>query len=296
VNDQKKDWPALLTLALIRTLAKLPFKTGLKVGAQLGNLIRIIAVKRRKITQVNIGLCFPELSSREQQQLVKDIFIANGVGLVETAWAHYADRSMFDNRIEIIGQHLLEKALNEERGVMLLGAHFSTLDLGGLLFSYTNTPLNTLYRQHNNPVLDRAIIEGRSKYCEPIERKNIRSVIRKLKKNECVWFAPDQDLNGNGNVFATFFGQRASTVTAASNFVTFNNSPILMLAHYRKPDNKGYILEFSELESCDPTDKAALAQVVNNSIERAVRKYPAQYMWVHKRFKTQPDGKNKLYD
>ena len=296
MNDQKKDWPALLTLALIRSLAKLPFKTGLKVGALLGNLIRIIAVKRRKVTQVNIRLCFPELSNDEQQQLVKDIFVANGIGLVETAWAHYADRSMFDNRIDIIGQHLLEKAFNEERGVMLLGAHFSTLDLGGLLFSYTNAPLNTLYRQHNNPVLDRAIIEGRSQYCEPIERKNIRSVIRKLKKNECVWFAPDQDLNGNGNVFATFFGQSASTVTAASNFVSFNNSPILMLAHYRKPDNSGYILEFSELESCDPKDKAAFAQTINNSIERAVRKYPAQYMWVHKRFKTQPDGRNKLYD
>ena len=109
MNDQKKDWPALLTLALIRTLAKLPFKTGLKVGALLGNLIRLIAVKRRKVTQVNIGLCFPELSSDEQQQLVKDIFVANGIGLVETAWAHYADRAMFDNRIEIIGQHLLEK-------------------------------------------------------------------------------------------------------------------------------------------------------------------------------------------
>jgi len=295
VNDQKKDWPARLTLTLIRALAKLPFKTGLKVGAQLGHLIRILAVKRRKVTEVNIRLCFPELSDSEQKRLVKDVFIANGIGLVETAWAHYADRTMFDNRIEIIGQDFLDSALKQERGVILLGAHFSTLDLGGLLFSYTNAPLNTLYRQHNNPILDQAIIEGRSKYCDPIERKNIRLVIRKLKENQCVWFAPDQDLRGKGNVFATFFGQTASTVTAASNFVSFNNSPILMLAHYRKPDNSGYILEFSELESCDPKDKALFAQEVNNCIERAVRKYPAQYMWVHKRFKTQPDGKNKLY-
>ena len=296
MNDQKKDWPALLTLALIRALAKLPFKAGLKVGALLGNLIRLLAAKRRKITQVNIRLCFPELSATEQQQLVKEIFIANGIGLVETAWAHYAPRSMFDGRVEIIGQQLLDNALAEGRGVVLLGAHFSTLDLGGLLFSYTNAPLNTLYRQHNRAILDRAIIAGRAKYCLPIERKNIRLVIRKLKENQCVWFAPDQDLRGKGNVFATFFAQTASTVTATTNFVSFNQSPILMLAHYRKPDNSGYILEFSELEECDPKDKLRFAQMVNNTIEKAIRKHPAQYMWMHRRFKTQPDGKARLYD
>ena len=295
MNDQKKDWPALLTLALIRALAKLPFKAGLKVGAFLGHTLRILAVKRRKVTEVNIRLCFKELSSAEQRQLVRDIFVANGIGLVETAWAHYGDKTMFDGRVEIIGQQLLDDALAKKRGVVLLGAHFSTLDLGGLLFSYTKAPLNTLYRQHNNPVLDKAIIEGRSKFCTPIERKNMRLVIRKLKDNQCIWFAPDQDLRGKGNVFATFFGQTAATVTSTTNFVRFNDSPILMLAHYRKPDNSGYILEFSQLEDCDPKDKALLAQVVNNCIEKAVRKYPAQYMWMHKRFKTQPDGKHQLY-
>jgi len=68
-----------------------------------------------------------------------------------------------------------------------------------------------------------------------------------------------------------------------------------MLAHYRKPDNSGYILEFSEVAHCDSNDKQAFAQVVNNAIEAAIRKQPAQYMWMHKRFKTQPDGKQKIY-
>ncbi len=295
MNQPKKTRSAQAILFLVRTLAKLPFKWGLLVGAQLGNLLRIAAVKRRRVTAVNIALCFPELSALAQRQLVKDIFIANGIGIVETAWAHYADRSMFDDKIEIRGQHLLDESLKKNRGVVLLGAHFSTLDLGGLLFSYTNAPLNTLYRKHNDPLLDKAIIEGRAKYSEPIDRKNIRLVIRKLKQNQCIWFAPDQDLNAKGCVFVDFFGQTASTVTAASNFVRFNQSPLLMLAHYRKPDNSGYILEFSEVKDCDSNDKQAYAQVVNNAIEKAIRQHPEQYMWMHKRFKNQPDGKNKLY-
>lgn len=295
MNDKKKHRSAQLILILTRNLAKLPFKWGIRIGALLGHLLRILAVKRRRVTQVNVALCFPELSAKQQQQLVKDIFVANGIGLVETAWAHHAKRDMFDDKIEIRHQHLLDSALAQGRGVVLLGAHFSTLDLGGLLFSYTNAPLNTLYRQHNNPTLDAAITQGRAKYAQPIERKNMRKVIASLKDNQCVWFAPDQDLRAKGCVFANFFNHPASTITATSSFVRFNQSPILMLAHYRKPDNSGYILEFSEVDNSCSEDKQAFAQVVNDAIELAVRKHPEQYMWMHKRFKTQPDGKHQLY-
>lgn len=295
VNNTKTDRSAKLILWLTRNLAKLPFKWGMRVGVLLGNILRIIAVKRRRVTEVNIAICFAELSASEQQKLVKDIFIANGIGIVETAWAHHAKREMFDNKVEIRNQQFLDEALALGQGVILLGAHFSTLDLGGLLFSYTNAPLNTLYRRHNNPTLDAAIIEGRNKYGEPIERKNMRRVINRLKENQCIWFAPDQDLNAKGCVFATFFNHPASTVTAASNLVRFNQSPILMLAHYRKPDNSGYILEFSKVDSADSSNKLEFAQAINNTIEKAIRKQPDQYMWMHKRFKRQPDGKHELY-
>lgn len=295
MNDRKKQRSAKLILWLTRNLAKLSFNWGIRVGTLLGHLLRVLAVKRRRVTEVNIRLCFPELSAKEQSDLVKGVFVANGIGIVETAWAHHAKREMFDDKIEIHNQHLLDSALTQGRGVILLGAHFSTLDLGGLLFSYTNTHLNTLYRKHNNPTLDAAIIEGRSKYGEPIERKDMRRVISRLKDNQCIWFAPDQDLNAKGCVFATFFNHPASTVTAASSFVRFNQSPMLMLAHHRKPDNSGYTLEFTEVDTSQAQNKEHFAQIINNSIENAVRKYPEQYMWMHKRFKRQPDGKHELY-
>ncbi|MGB1237243.1 MAG: lysophospholipid acyltransferase family protein [Pseudomonadales bacterium] len=295
MTDRKKKISAQLTLGLIRALAKLPFNTGIKVGTGLGNLLRVLAVKRRRVTEVNIGLCFPELNPSEQQQLVKDVFIASGIGLVETAWTHYASAEMFKGKIEVRGAELLHKALEQGRGVVLLGAHFSTLDLGSLLFAELNTPLCTIYRRHDNPYLDRAITAQRSQYSEPIERKNMRQVIRKLKDNQCVWYAPDQDFGIENSVFATFFGHTAATITATSNLLRFNDSEIIMLAHYRKPDNSGYLVEFSAVEGDDYNDKEAFAQAVNDSIEKAVRKQPDQYMWTHKRFKTQPDGKHKLY-
>ena len=120
-------------------------------------------------------------------------------------------------------------------------------------------------------------------------------MVRDLRKNRCIWYAPDQDFGRKGSVFVPFFGHPASTIVATSKMVKLNNSPILMLAHYRKPDNSGYIMEMTAMPEFPSGDETRDAEMVNLALEKAIRKAPEQYMWVHKRFKTQPDGKQKLY-
>ncbi len=291
-----KYWPVWFGIGVLWLLNRLPWRWQIQLGRFLGLFLFMTRPHRRRVTRTNIRLCFPELSNHEQAQMVKQVFINNGIGLFETAMAWWTPRQKLKPFIELKGQEHIDKALAEGKGIILLGAHFSTLDLGGLIFSEFY-PVDAMYRQHNNPLLEHIITRGRQRYFEVvIERSDIRTVVRSLRKNHIVWYAPDQDFGRTNSVFVPFFGVPAATITATTRLVKFNDSPIMMLAQHRKPDNSGYILEvFPPIEPFPTGDEEQDATLVNAEIEKAIRIDPAQYMWVHRRFKTHPQGKGFLY-
>lgn len=288
-------WATWLVVCFLRLLALLPFRAGLYVGQCIGLLLYHVAVKRRRVTEVNIGLCFTDLTSAQQHTLVRDVFKANGMGLVETAWAYWGAQQWVIEKTTLKGFELLDEALQQKRGVILLSGHFSSLDLGGVMFLKSRHPVDTVYRKHNNPLMDYIIRKGRFRYSRPVERQNIRKILRDLRDNRCIWYAPDQDFGKKGAVFAPFFGQTAATIVATSRMTKLNNSPILMLAQYRNKDNNGYTMEITPVPGFPTGDDVEDATLINSVLEAAIRKAPEQYMWVHKRFKTQPDGDQKLY-
>ncbi len=291
---QPKQWPILAWVALLRLLVLLPYRWQQHIGAGFGWLLSHLARERRHVTHTNLRLCFPDLSDAEHQQMFKKVFRHNGIGLMEAAMAWWAPKSWFEQRVTLKGREHLDAALAKGKGVIMLGAHFSTLDLGGLLFSFYY-PVNTLYRPNNNPLLDRIIYNGRARFTHNIDRSDFRSVIRKLKNNEIIWYAPDQDFGMKQSVFVPFFGVPAATLTATTRLTKLNNSPILMLAQHRL-SNGTYELELFPIITPFPTgDEIADATRINAEIERAIRKDPEQYMWVHRRFKSHPQGKNFLY-
>ncbi|MBP0047200.1 LpxL/LpxP family Kdo(2)-lipid IV(A) lauroyl/palmitoleoyl acyltransferase [Marinobacterium sp. AK62] len=289
-------WPTWLGIGLLRLLNHLPWRWQISLGRILGHIIYYLSSHRRHVTRVNIRLCFPELDTRAQARMVRQVFVNNGIGLFETAMAWWTPRERLDMKVTLKGREHLDAALAQGKGVVLLGAHFSTLDLGGLLFS-NFYPVDAMYRRHNNPLLERIITRGRQRFFDlVIERSNIRTVLKALRQNHIVWYAPDQDFGHRHSVYAPFFGVPAATITATSRMVKLNGSPILMLAQHRLPDYSGYELELFPIITSFPSgDEEADAKRVNQEIERAIRKDPAQYMWVHRRFKTHPQGKNYLY-
>ena len=288
-------WPTWIGLGFLRLVNLLPFNAQLKVGALLGRVIYRIAKSRRHVAEVNIKLCFPELNEKEQATLVKDVFINNGIGIIETAMAWWSDRNSFTQKVTLEGREHLDEALEQGRGVILLGAHFSTLDLGGLLFSLYY-PLNTMYRPHNNPLMEHFIQQGRLRSIDKlIDRSDFRTLIRALKANEIVWYAPDQDFGPTHSVYAPFFGVEAATVTATSRIAKMNKSPVLMLTHHRTKDGSySLVLHPSVQNFPAETDEASGARI-NLELEKGIRLEPSQYMWIHKRFKTHPKGKNYIY-
>ena len=297
INLLKKPslWLTWFWVQLLRLLVRLPYNWQLKLGSFFGWCLYHVARDRRHITEVNIQLCFPELNELERTRRVRTIFNHNGIGIMEAAMAWWAPEEWFKKRFTLKGQEHIDNALSQGRGVILLGAHFSTLDIGGLLFNF-HYDVDAMYRKNNNPLLEQVITNGRKRFFKSaIERSDIRSVIRNLRKNHIIWYAPDQDFGLHQSVMAPFFGVPAATITATSRMVKLNNSPILMLAQHRLP-NGHYELElFPVIENFPTGDDINDATIINAQIERAIRKDPEQYMWVHRRFKSHPKGKNYLY-
>ena len=113
-----KYWGTWLIILLLRIFGTLPFKTGLSIGSVFGMLLYYLAKKRRRVTRVNIKLCFPEKTPAEQKNFAKDIFRANGIGFVETAWAYWGNLRSIKEKTTVKGAELLQKALAEKNGVI----------------------------------------------------------------------------------------------------------------------------------------------------------------------------------
>ena len=291
-----KYWPTWFGLAALRLINQLPFGLQLKIGAVLGSVIKTLASKRRHVADVNIQLCFPQLSDSEQAKLVGETFKNNGIGIIETAMAWWSDRESFRTKVSIEGKEHLDLALSEGKGVILLGAHYSTLDLGGLLFSLFY-PLHTMYRPHNNPLMDKVITKGRLRSIDTmIDRSDFRSVLKALKRNEIVWYAPDQDFGPKNSVYAPFFGVSAATTPATAKLAKLSKSPVILLSHHREPDGTYTLRLHPRIEHFPLESDVDSATRINQEIEKGINYQPSQYMWVHRRFKTHPNRKNWLYD
>jgi KDO2-lipid IV(A) lauroyltransferase len=287
-----KYWPTWLGIGLLCLVAWLPLRLRLAAGALLGRASWLLVHERRYITEINIRLCFPELSAHEQADLVYQAFIENGKGLIETATGWVRPAGHFRALLEMPNPDAIPAALAQGRGVLLLGGHYSTLDFSANLLSLVH-PFAPTYRAHKNPVFDAFMLRGRIRNCNGVfDRKDIRGAFRHLKAGKILWYAPDQDYGPEQAVYAPFFGLPAATITAGSRFANFNKSPVIIISHRRDASGKKYILDTFEPPAPFPTgDDVQDATLINQVLEQEIRKAPAQYLWMHKRFKTQPGGK-----
>lgn len=289
-------WPTWLTIGLMNLWARLPWKLQWIIAKGLSTLLFHFASHRRHIVEVNLRMCFPEWSLKEQRQQTKDVLFNNLYGLVETAVAYRKPPKAWHYDIKIHGLELLQKAKEEARGVLLIGAHYSHLDLGGAILGQVCEPC-AIYRPNNNPVFDQYILSGRQRFLDSvIPRDNMRAIIKALKQQKIVWYPPDQDYGRKHSVYAPFFGVNAATITATSRLAGFNQSPVLIMSCYRDDSERCYHLGLHPSPKGFPSgDDTADAALINKALEDCIRRSPTQYMWTHRRFKSQPDGKAKLY-
>lgn len=288
-------WPTWAGIGLLRLTVFLPQSLRLALGRTLGTLIHRLAKARRHITEVNIDHCFPGLDRPARQAMVKETLQENAIGLLETAMAWWSSDETLRRITHFTGVEHLEAAKAEGRGVLMLGAHFTTLDIGGRLARLCSD-FDVIYRASKNPVMDRLICRNREKFFgHVIERSDIRQILRCLKSGRIVWYAPDQDYGRKHSVFAPFFGVPAASITATARLARMNRSPVLFIRHCRDA-NGHYHVDFSPVLADYPgDDEVENATRINREIERGVLRCPTQYMWVHRRFKTRPEGEPPFY-
>lgn len=284
-----RHWPTWLGLGLCLALAHLPWSLQRAFGAALGWLALHLARARRRAAEINLALCLPELDAGERAALLRANFRDVGIGLFEFARAWWGRIEPLRRDATIEGLEILQRLRAEKRGILLVSGHFMTLEICGRLLC-DHVPLAGMYRRYRNPVLEWAVLRGRLRYATAMfGNRDTRAALRHLKSGGVLWYAPDQDMLGKDTVFAPFFGIPAATITATHQFARLTGCAVVPFFHRREGGR--YSLRIgAPLDPFPTADAVADSARVNAAIEAMVRQAPTQYLWLHRRFKRQPDG------
>ena len=287
-----------LLLGLLWLFRWLPLAAQAACGRGLGRLAWIVASGRRKVALRNLELCFPELSLAERERLAREHFRWLGRSLLERGLLWYASPERLRKLIRVEGDVTL--AERSDKPVMWLAPHFMGLDVAGasvLLFQKRKGI--SIYQRQSNPVMDAALRRGRLRLgnAEIFSRDDAgKALIRAIRRGDAFFNLPDMDFGTRDAAFVSFFGVPAVTLLAPSRLAKAMNMLVQPVVAEILPGGQGYVVRYEapwpDFPSDDPVADAAR---MNRWIESEIRRNPAQYLWVHRRFKTRPPGEPSLY-
>lgn len=291
-------WLTWIGIGLLYLVVLLPYPVLCVIGTSLGRLTLHLMKRRAVITHRNIELCFPEMPITERNKLVAKNFESVGMGLLETGMAWFWPDWRIKKWVAVKGIEHLHHVLNLDRGLLLVGMHFLTLELGARAIGLLNPGIG-VYRPNDNPLLDWLQTRGRVRSNKGmLDRNDLKGMIRSLKENEMIWYAPDHDYGPKSSVFAPLFAVKQAATTKGSYMLMRSCQPsVLLFVPRRLPDRRGYELVFfpDAHDSIPVTSDIDTATRMNQIVEQGIMLAPEQYMWLHRRFKTRPPGEPSLY-
>lgn len=291
-----RHWPSWAGLGCLRAFACLPHPALLFVGRLIGFIARQLPLDYLHVARRNIALCLPALTEPEREQLLRKHFASLGMGVCESAMCWWASDARLRSLARVEGIEHLDQALQRGHGVILLTAHFTTLEMSARVMN-AYRPICALYRPLKNPVLAASSNRSRSlRARKAIKHDDIRGMIRALQHNEVVWYAPDQSFRKKGARMVRFFGVPAATNTNTTRLAEMTGATVLYFSHERLPDGAGYrIVIHPPLASLPNGCATADAEQFNGFIEEQIRRVPEQYLWIHRRFKGLDEGYPNYY-
>jgi len=293
-----KAWPAHALLGMLWLLHWLPLSWQAVLGAALGRVLYTAARERRRISARNVRLCLPELNAEQRRSLLRDHFRWLGRSAVERALLWYGSPQRLRRLIHVEGDvHLAERS---ERPVMWLVPHFVALEAAGMATQlFQSRPVASIYQAQRQPVFDAAMHRGRSRFGQGelfSRRDTARPLLRAIRRGHAFFNLPDMDFGLKDAAFVPFFGVPAATLLAPSRMARALDMVVQPVVASILPGGQGYRVRFLPPWTDWPSDDPlADARRMNQWIESAVRADPAQYLWVHKRFKTRPPGEPDFY-
>lgn len=288
-----------LLVALLRVLQHLPMSALVKVGRGAGVLLYLLGARRREIARRNLALCFPSLDRQAREALVREHFALLGRSLVERALLWYASVDRLRGLIHIEGD--IGLAERSDKPVMWLVPHFLGLEVAGVAVQLFQSKVGVdIYQPQRSPYFDRVLKRGRLRFGRGMALPrgvNIRQLIKCIKDGHPFFNMPDQDFGEKDAAFVPFFGVPAATLLAPSRMARALDMVVQPVIVDMLPSAQGWRVRFLDPWTDWPTDDAwADTARMNAFIESQILRDPAQYLWVHKRFKTRPAGEASLYD
>lgn len=294
------EFGARLLLGLMWLLHFLPLPVLAALGRGIGRLLFRLAHRRRRIALRNIELCFPTMAAPEREALVRENFQWLVRSLLERSVLWHASRRRLQRLIQVEGEvDLADSAGRAGRPTMWLVPHFVGLEVAGVAVQLFQKTLGVdVYQPQRNHVFDAALKRGRLRFGgEAIARgEGIRPLMKLIKKGHAFFNAPDQDFGPRDAAFVPFFGIDACTLLAPSRMARAMGMQVQPIIVTMLPGGRGWRVCFEPALRDWPTDDAlADTTALNALIEQRIRAQPAQYLWVHRRFKTRPAGEPDVY-
>lgn len=271
-----------------------------RLGEWLGVLLHVVAGSRIRVGLTNLRLCFPELDEAARRQLLKAHFRALGRATLQETVSWWGSREEVERLTRFEGTEHLTPHLGKP--LIWLAPHFVGLNIGGVRVTAEYAPIVSLYAAIKNPHIDRLMLHARTRFgrgalsSEMYSRQDgIKPVIRAIKRGRPFYYLPDMDYGRRDALFVPFFGVPAATITGLSRLARATGAVVVPCVTFQ--EGGGYVTRFHPAWEDYPTeDVEADTRRMNAFIEARIRECPAQYFWLHKRFKTRPEGEASLYE
>jgi KDO2-lipid IV(A) lauroyltransferase len=282
-------WPMWALLAFMHGAARLPASWQLRVGSGFGRFLRLVKKREEHVARRNIALCFGQLSAAEQRQLLDRHFEAVGMSFVEMGIGWFTPIERLLERVSLHGREHLDAALAGGRGALLVGGHFTTLEVGFAVLEALTPRASCMYRPQRDAMMDVMIRRGRYRFAKhQIPRDNVRALVRTLRDGYAVGYLPDQTYLGNQSELLPFFGEPAVTNTATSKLAAISGATILPYFFRRLPGGD-YRVDIGPPLADLPSDSPRRdAERLFGLLEDYIRLAPEQYLWLYKKFKGRP--------
>ena len=285
-------------LALLWLLHWLPLPVLVPLGRGLGALLWWFGRARRRIALRNLELCFPTRSAAERLAIAREHFALLGRSFLERGVLWYASPARLKRLIHVEGA--VDFADTHPGAVMWLAPHFLGLDVAGAAVQlFIQRPGCSIYQTQRNTVFDAALKRARLRFGNAAifsRHETVKPLMRAIKDGAGFFNLPDMDFGPKDAAFVPFFGVPAATLLAPSRMARMLGMAVQPVVAELLPGNRGWRVRFEAPWTDFPTpDATADTARMNRRLEALIEPMPAQYYWVHKRFKTRPEGEPGLY-
>jgi KDO2-lipid IV(A) lauroyltransferase len=274
----------------------LPFRLIVAIGNGLGILLYPISAERRRVGTINLRLCFPEMSEAARERLVREHFKMFCRGLIERSILWWGSAERIRNLIRVEGVEHFDAIQGQP--AILLTPHFVGMDAGGQWIAQ-HTDTVCMYANQKNMYLTELLLKKRARFRQQhlySRQQGLRPILKGMRKGMPFIYPPDQDQGVKDGEFIPFFGVPAATMTSVPRIAQMTGAKVVPSITRMLPGDAGYVLTFYPAwENFPSGDDIADTRRMNEFIEQRILEMPEQYFWLHKRFKTRPEGSESIY-